>query len=99
MKTSSLPRLVSALLLISGALHAQGALSIVTSSLPNGNVAVAYPAQTLQATGGTLPYTWSLSSGQLPSGIVFSPEGVLSGIPITAGTFSFALRVADFRQV
>ena len=98
MKPSSLPRALVALLLFSGVLSAQTTPSIVTSSFPNGSVGVVYPAQTLQATGGTLPYTWSLSSGQLPPGLVVSSGGVLSGTPTTAGTFSFALRVADFRQ-
>jgi prepilin-type N-terminal cleavage/methylation domain-containing protein len=34
---------------------------IVTSSLPTGTEAVAYPAVTLQATDGTTPYVWSVS--------------------------------------
>ena len=38
---------------------------------------------TLQATGGSPPYTWSLplGSGFLPDGISLSPRGVLSGTP------------------
>src|ERR1700686_2576513 len=43
-----------------------GRLAITTTSLPNGQVGVAYTA-TLAATGGTLPYRWSLTSGTLPS--------------------------------
>src|SRR5262249_10184320 len=44
-------------------------LSITTTSLPSGTVNTAYTTTTLQATGGTTPYTWSLSSGTLPSGL------------------------------
>ena len=42
-------------------------LAITTTSLPNGVVNMAYSA-TLTASGGTLPYTWSIASGSLPSG-------------------------------
>ena len=38
------------------------ALSITTQSLPNATASVSYSA-TLAATGGTLPYTWSISAG------------------------------------
>src|SRR5207253_6601019 len=44
----------------------QPPLSITASSpLPNGTVGVSY-TQTLTATGGTLPYTWSVTSASLP---------------------------------
>jgi len=43
-------------------------LAITTSSLPSGQVGTAYSA-TLVATGGTTPYTWSLTSGTLPAGL------------------------------
>jgi hypothetical protein len=48
------------------------------------------------ATGGTEPYTWSVNSGALPSGIVLDPStGGLSGVPITSGTFNFAVVLTD----
>src|SRR5207244_2708274 len=37
-------------------------LSVTTASLASGTVGVVYSAQTLSATGGTPPYTWSVSS-------------------------------------
>ena len=40
------------------------ALSITTSALPGGTVGAVY-SQSLAATGGTPPYTWSLASGSL----------------------------------
>ena len=50
---------------------------------------------TLTETGGTAPYTWSVSSGSLPAGISLSPAGTLSGTPTATGTFSFTVRVTD----
>ena len=69
-------------------------LNITTTSLPAATVGTAY-SQTLAATGGTTPYTWSLASGTLPAGLSLSGGGVLSGTPTTAGSFSFTPQVTD----
>jgi hypothetical protein len=51
---------------------------------------------TLTASGGTGPYTWSVSGGSLPAGITLnSSTGLLSGTPTTAGTLSFTIKVTD----
>ena len=71
------------------------ALSISTSTLPNGTVGVAY-SQTLTATGGTTPYTWTITSGTLPNGLSLSSSGVISGTPTTAGGLtSITFQVTD----
>lgn len=57
-------------------------------------VGVAF-SQTIDATGGTSPYTWDQIDGTLPPGISFSSGGVLSGTPTAAGTYTFALRATD----
>jgi hypothetical protein len=68
---------------------------IKTTSLPNGQVNVAYD-QTLQATGGVTPYTWSLASGSLPKGLTLnSATGAISGRPVKKGTYSFVVRLRD----
>jgi large repetitive protein len=67
---------------------------ISTTSLPNGQVGTAY-SQTLAATGGASPFTWSLSSGTLPAGLTLNANGTVTGTPTTAGTSSFAVRVTD----
>ena len=71
-------------------------LSITTSTLlPAATVSTAY-LQTLAATGGTPPYSWTVQSGSaLPAGLSFSTGGVLSGTPTVAGPSSFTLVVAD----
>jgi hypothetical protein len=66
-----------------------------SSYLPSGGENSAYSA-TLAASGGTTPYTWSLSSGQLPAGLTLaSSSGLISGIPTESGTFSFTVVVKD----
>ena len=53
-------------------------LTITTTSLPHGLVNKPYTT-TLNAAGGTQPYTWEPQTGSLPSGITLSKTGVLSG--------------------
>jgi hypothetical protein len=73
-------------------------LSITTTTLPNGTINSPYN-QTVSATGGTPPYTFSLASGStLPPGLNLTTsnnQGVISGTPTTAGTFNFTVQVAD----
>jgi len=70
-------------------------LSITTTSLPGGTVNSAYN-QTLSATGGVTPYTWSISSGSLPAGLsLVASTGAITGTPSTSGTANFTARVAD----
>jgi len=69
--------------------------TISTTSLPPGTVGVSYPAQTLAATGGTPPYTWSLSAGSLPTGLALAASGAITGTPSAAGTFNFTVKVTD----
>jgi hypothetical protein len=78
---------------VSLTVNAAEAPSISTVSLLAGAEDTAY-SLTLTATGGTAPYTWSVSSGTLPAGVSLSTGGVLSGTPTAAGTSNFTIRVA-----
>ena len=69
-------------------------LTITTSSLPAGTLGQPYQAQ-FTASGGRPPYTWTLTSGSLPTGLTLSSGGALSGIPTAAGTFTFTVQVKD----
>jgi hypothetical protein len=69
-------------------------VTIDTTSLTAGTVHVAYAASLL-ATGGTAPYTWSVSPGVLPAGLALAPTGAISGTPSAAGNSSFMVNVTD----
>lgn len=71
-------------------------LAISTASLPGASVGAAY-SQTLTATGGSAPYTWSYN-GTLPPGVTVTSGGVVSGTPTTAGSYSFTALVMDSRS-
>lgn len=64
------------------------------STLPGGTVGAAY-SQTIVPTGGTAPYSVSVTSGTLPTGLSLSTAGLLSGTPTGAGTFVFTIGVTD----
>jgi hypothetical protein len=70
------------------------ALTVTTTTLPNGTENVSY-SQQVAATGGVTPYKWSLASGTLPTGLSLSTAGVISGTPTASGNFSFTVEVAD----
>jgi hypothetical protein len=69
-------------------------LTITTAVLPDSIVGAAY-SETLAASGGTTPYTWSIVWGALPDGLRLSSAGVVSGMPTNRGTFSCIVQVAD----
>jgi hypothetical protein len=59
-----------------------------------GRVGVVFRA-TFGATGGAPPYSFSVTGGSLPPGLALMPDGVLDGVPSTAGTFNFTVTVTD----
>jgi hypothetical protein len=73
-------------------------LTISTTSLPSGTSAGGYGAL-VQAKGGIPPYTWTLTSGQLPAGLSLATQsdntGLISGNPILAGSSTFTVSVTD----
>lgn len=75
-------------------LTVESELMVTSISLPSRTEGVAYTAN-LQAAGGVPPYTWSLLSGELPSGLNLSQAGVISGTPSSSGTSMFSMQVAD----
>ena len=78
-------------------IYIEGVVSITPMNLPSGSVGVAYVPQTLSATGGLPPYTWSVASGTLPAGLTLNATtGVISGTPTTNGSpATFTVQVTD----
>ncbi|MHB1761485.1 MAG: G1 family glutamic endopeptidase, partial [Acidimicrobiales bacterium] len=69
-------------------------LAISTASLPEGTAGSSY-SSSLSASGGTPPYSWTITAGALPPGLDLSTGGTISGVPSTQGNFGFTVQVAD----
>jgi hypothetical protein len=69
-------------------------LSVTTTKLKTAKLNKAYSA-TLAATGGTTPYTWTVTSGALPPGLTLNPNGSITGEATATGTFDFSVQVTD----
>lgn len=66
----------------------------LTGTLPNGAVGQTY-TQTLKASGGVEPYTYTVTAGNLPAGLTLSTTGTISGAPTTPGASSFTVTATD----
>src|SRR5579859_4237833 len=63
-------------------------------TLPTATANVPYSA-TLQATGGSPPYRFSVVSGNLPQGLSLSSGGVISGSAQAGGSYAFTVNAID----
>jgi hypothetical protein len=76
-----------------------GLPSVATTTLSPATRTQSNYLQTLVGTGGTAPYTWSLTSGALPTGLSLNGStGVISGAvgsSATSATFSVTITDAD----
>jgi hypothetical protein len=72
-----------------------GTLVLSPTTFPDGLYGSAYVNQSITVTGGMAPYTFSVSGGNLPPGMVLSTDGVLSGTPTAAGSFPFTVTALD----
>jgi hypothetical protein len=64
----------------------------LSGMLPNGTIGVPY-SSTLSASGGTAPYTCSIT-GTLPAGLILH-GCVVSGTPTIAGSFTVTVKITD----
>jgi len=71
-------------------------LEITTTGLKPWTKDVAGYRETLQASGGSGGYNWSIVSGNLPTGLTLNATtGEISGTPTLAGNYEFKVRVTD----
>jgi Putative Ig domain len=71
-----------------------GPPSVTTTALPNATIDTAY-TQTLQASGGIPPYSWTVTSGSLPVWATLDSAGRIRGIPGAAGSANFTVQATD----
>lgn len=74
-------------------------MRILTTTLPEGRVGVAY-SEVLRGTGGTgSDFMWSIVQGSLPPGLTLNATGTpttaISGTPTAEGDFTFTVQVQD----
>jgi hypothetical protein len=70
-------------------------VTVNPATLPNGSVGAPYN-QIVTASGGTAPYTFAISSGSLPTGLILTAAtGAISGTPTAPGTFTFSITATD----
>ncbi|MDR0993753.1 MAG: putative Ig domain-containing protein [Verrucomicrobiota bacterium] len=66
----------------------------ITTSLPAGDMGVAYSAD-IVAQGHPAP-TFAVSSGALPGGLSLASNGIINGMPTAEGTFRFTVQATTF---
>jgi hypothetical protein len=70
-------------------------LAINTAALPNAVINAAYD-QTIAASGGVPPYSFAITTGNLPNGLALAAgTGRITGTPDTIGTQAFTVEVTD----
>jgi hypothetical protein len=52
-------------------------------------------SRNVTVSGGTSPFTFSFTSGGVPAGMSMSSNGLISGVPTTAGSALFTVQVTD----
>jgi hypothetical protein len=76
-------------------LNVNSALEVTTTLLPQITAGTEYTTS-VTGVGGTAPYSWSVSTGQLPSGIALgSTTGDLTGTTTQTGSFNFTVKLTD----
>lgn len=67
----------------------------LSAQTPDGTYGTPYTGS-VQASGGTAPYSWTIASGSLPPGLALDPaSGNITGTPTAAGSYPFIAQARD----
>ncbi|WP_408898507.1 putative Ig domain-containing protein [Nocardioides sp. R1-1] len=70
--------------------------AVRTSDVPLPPAAISKPyTARLVASGGTAPYSWAVTDGELPEGLSLTEAGTVSGTPTALGSSWFGVTVTD----
>jgi len=75
--------------------NSQPAITLSPASLTSPVPVDTVYSETITASGGTAPYTFIITSGVQPTGLILSTGGTLSGTPTVTGLFSFTVNATD----
>jgi hypothetical protein len=64
-------------------------------SFPAGIFNSAYTGQSVTASGGSGSYTFAVTVGSLPTGLLLTSGGAISGTPTATGVFTFTITATD----
>ena len=70
------------------------AITVSPAALSSATVGQPY-SQTITASGGTAPYTFTRASGSLPPGTSMGTDGAVSGTPTAPATYGFTVNATD----
>lgn len=90
----------AALVALSGLAPTAGAAPVISTQqyrVLDGVAGASWGPLVLKASGGSVPYTWSLASGSLPSGLSVSSSGRIEGTlgASSVGVYDFTVQVRD----
>lgn len=69
-------------------------MTLNPSSLVSAEVGTPYSQQII-ASGGAAPYSYQVTAGLLPAGIMMDASGLFTGTPSAAGSFTFTVTATD----
>ncbi|MBI3408028.1 MAG: Ig-like domain repeat protein [Planctomycetes bacterium] len=72
------------------AVQVASVVTIDLSALPNWTINQTY-TPSVTATGGTGPFTFTVTGGGLPNGLMLNTDGTFAGAPTALGTFNFTI--------
>ncbi|WP_186445098.1 autotransporter domain-containing protein [Mesorhizobium sp. J18] len=70
-------------------------ITLGPDSLPGGSAGTPYHSMNITAEGGSAPYAFAVTAGELPAGLTLDSDGTLSGTPSETGDFTFTIEATD----